>query len=78
MAIKAGQYRGLHPPNAATLLMARLTGPIPPSSTHPPPLAPPSGVAGLAALALAEAALKSAAEPCAVPVAGQTAVWDSL
>jgi hypothetical protein len=40
--------------------------------------APPSGVAGLAALALAEAALKSAAEPCAVPVAGQTAVWDSL
>jgi hypothetical protein len=35
-------------------------------------------VAGLAALALAEAALKSAAEPCAVPVAGQTTVGDSL
>ncbi|MFY8145646.1 MAG: hypothetical protein ACOVME_03500 [Rhodobacter sp.] len=55
-----------------------MTGPSPPSSTQPPPLAPPSGVAGLAALALAEAALKSTAEPRAVPVAGQTTVVDSL
>ncbi len=45
------------------------------AATGPAPL---SGVTGLAALALAEAALKCAAEPCAVPVAGQTAVWDSL
>ena len=45
------------------------------TATGPAPL---SGVAGPAALALAEAALKSAAEPCAVPVAGHRTVGDSL